>query len=117
MATSKSKIVNKRASDPIDQLIYEKGLRITEILPVKKQDSLIVFLNKGNPIHIRLSSFPRLKKATQAQLNGWKLISKGIGIEWPELDEDLSLKGLIHQLIIQNTLAYVAGENILAMAA
>ena len=81
MSTSKSKIVNKRASDPIDQMIYEKGLRITEILPVKKQDSLIVFLNNRNSIHIKLSLFPRLKKATQAQLNGWKLVSKGIGIE------------------------------------
>ena len=117
MNTSKNKIVNKRASDPIDQLIYEKGLRVAQVLPVKRQDSLVVFLNNGQTITIKLSFFPRLKKATQAQLDKWQLISKGIGIEWDELNEDLSLKGLIQKLIIQNTLLYVAGENGLAMAA
>jgi len=117
MNTSANKIVNKRASDQIDRMIYEKGLRITQVLPVKKQNSLVVLLSNGNTINIRLSLFPRLKKATQVQLNNWKLISKGIGIEWPEIDEDLSLKGLIQQLIIQNTLRYVAGETNFAMAA
>jgi hypothetical protein len=117
MSTSKNKIVNKRATDPIDQLIYEKGLRITQVLPVKKQDSLIVFLNNGTTINVRLSFFQRLKKATQLQLDKWELISKGIGITWSELDEDLSLKGLIQQLIVQNTLRYVSGETNLAMAA
>jgi hypothetical protein len=116
MSTS-NKIVNKPAKDPIDKLIYEKGLRITQVLPVKKQDSLIVFLNNANTITIKLSSFPLLKKATQAQLDQWRLISKGIGIEWPQLDEDLSLKGIIQQLIVYNTLRFVAGENTLAMAA
>lgn len=117
MGTLKNKIVNKRASNPIDRLIYEKGLRIAQVIPVKKQDSLIVLLNNGNTINIRLSFFPRLKKATQVQLDKWQLISKGIGIEWEELDEDLSLKGLIEQLIIQNTLLFVAGDNKFAMAA
>ena len=117
MSTSKNKVANKRATDPIDQLIYEKGLRITQVLPVKKQDSLIVFLNNGTSISVRLSAFPRLKKATQLQLEKWALISKGVGIEWTMLDEDLSLKGLIQQLIILNTLRYVSGENILAIAA
>ena len=79
MSTSKNKIVNKRASDPIDRMIYEKGLRITEILPVKKQDSLIVFLNNGNSINVKLSFFTRLKGATQTHFNNWKLISKEIG--------------------------------------
>ena len=51
------------------------------------------------------------------QLDAWKLISKGIGIKWSELDEDLSLKGLLKQLIVQNTLRYVAGEKSFAMAA
>ena len=117
MSTSSNKIVNKRSKDPIEQLIYEKGLRITQVMPVKKQDSLIVFLNNGNTINVRLSFFNRLKKATQPQLNAWKLISNGIGVEWAELDEDISLKGLIHQLIVQNTLKFVAGDYTYAMAA
>jgi hypothetical protein len=117
MSTSKNKIVNKRSKDPIERLIFEKELRITQVVPVKKQDSLIVFLNNGNPISVRLSFFPLLKKATQLQLDTWELIGAGIGIEWPEIDEDISLKGLIQQLIISNTLQYVAGENKFAMAA
>jgi hypothetical protein len=117
MSTSNNKISNKRSKDPIEQFIFEKGLRIVEVLPVKKQDSLIVFLNNGNSINVRLSFFPRLKKATQSQLDIWGLIGHGVGIEWPEIDEDLSLKGLIQQLIILNTLKYIAGENKFAMAA
>jgi hypothetical protein len=117
MNTSRNRIANKRASDPIDQMIYEKGLRITQVMPVKKQDSLIVLLSNGNAINVRLSFFPRLKKASQLQLDKWQLISKGIGIEWSQLDEDLSLKGLIQQLIVQNTLRYVSGESNFAMAA
>ncbi len=117
MNTSNNKISNKPSKDPIDKLIYEKGLRITQVLAVKKQDSLIVFLSNANTIAIKLSSFPRLKKATQIQLDNWKLISKGIGIEWPEIDEDLSLKGLIQQLVLLNTLKFLAGENYLALAA
>ncbi len=93
-----NKISNKPSKDPIDKLIFEKGLRITQVLAVKKQDSLIVFLNNANTIAVKLSYFPKLKKATQVQLDKWKLISKGIGIEWPEIDEDLSLKGLVHWL-------------------
>jgi hypothetical protein len=117
MNTSTDKIINKLAKDPIDKLIYEKGLRIKDVLCVKKQDSLIVFLNNGTTITLKLSVIPSLKKASQLQLDSWKLISKGIGIEWNELDEDISLKGLIKQLIIQNTLLYIGGESTFAKAA
>lgn len=117
MSISSNKIVNNRSKDPIDQLIFEKGLRIVQVLPVKKQDSLIVFLNNGNSIQVRLSTFARLKKSSQIQLNDWKLIGKGIGITWEALDEDLSLKGFIQQLILQNTLRFVAGDYAIALAA
>ena len=86
-------------------------------MPVKKQDRLVVLLSNGKAINVRLSFFPRLKKATQTQLDKWQLISKGVGIEWGEIDEDISLKGLIQQLIVQNTLRYVAGDTSFAMAA
>ena len=117
MDTSNNKVVNKPSTDPVDKLIYEKGLRISQVIPVKKQDSLIIFLNNGVTIALKLSAFPRLKKATQIQLENWKLISKGVGVEWSELNEDLSLKGFIKQLIIQNTIKFLTGENTLAMAA
>lgn len=116
MSTS-NRIVNKRSQNDIERLIFEKGLRITNLVCVKKQDSLIVFLNNNQSINVRLSSFTRLKKANQSQLNEWKLIGKGVGIEWPTIDEDISLKGLIEQLIRENTLRFVAGDYNYAMAA
>ncbi|HWB64216.1 MAG TPA: DUF2442 domain-containing protein [Chitinophagales bacterium] len=117
MSTSKNKIVNKRAKDPIDRLIFEKGLRIIQVVPVKKHDSLVVILNNGNTISVKLSFFPRLKRASQQQLEKWELTSNGVGVEWALIDEDLSLKGLIRQLIQENTLRYVAGEYNHAIAA
>ncbi len=120
MSTSDNKIVNKRSSNKIERQIFEKGLRITQVVPVKKQDSLIVFLSNSQKISVSLSSFPLLKKATQTQLDSWKLISKGVGITWSELDEDLSLKGLIIQFMLERTLQLISskpGDPSYAMAA
>ncbi|MBS1684824.1 MAG: DUF2442 domain-containing protein [Bacteroidetes bacterium] len=118
MSTSENNIENKPAKDIIDVAIYEKNLRVSNVLPIKKQDILIVFLNNRKHISVRLSSFKRIQNATEEQLSKWILISNGIGIEWPELDEDLSLKGLIQQFITENTISFLAGgENTFAMAA
>lgn len=117
MSTLENNIENKPATDAIDVAIYEKNLRIGNVLPVKKQDTLIVFLNNGKHISVRLSSFKRIQNATEEQLSNWTLISNGIGIEWPDLDEDLSLKGLIQQFITENTISFLAGGDTFAMAA
>ena len=118
MNTSDNNIENKTASDPIDRLIYEYNFRIKLVVPVKAEDSLIVFLNKGKHISVHLSSFPRLKDASQKELDSWSLISDGIGIEWPDVDEDLSLKGLLKQFITESAINFLTGgENTLAMAA
>lgn len=60
MSTSTKKVADKLATDPIDKLIFEKGLRIKHIVIVKKQDSLVVFLNNGTTITVKFSSFPLL---------------------------------------------------------
>jgi hypothetical protein len=118
MSTSENDIVNKPSKDPIDQMIFEKNVRIKNVVPVKEEDSLIVFVNNGINISIRLSAFPRLKSATQEELNNWSLIANGIGIEWPALDEDLSLKGLIQQFSTEIAIKFMTGgENSFAIAA
>jgi len=43
--TSKDKIVNKRATDPLDRLIFEEGLRMKSIWFDKELDLIIVLLN------------------------------------------------------------------------
>ena len=99
------KAINKRATDPFDRLIFEQGLRAKQVLLAdKKLDSLVVLLNNGMILKIALSTYPRLKKASQTQLNQWELIADGIGIRWNALDEDLSIKGLIKESALNEAL-------------
>jgi hypothetical protein len=56
---------------------------------------LQVFLSDGREIRVPLEWFPKLRDATPKERLHWRLIGKGIGIHWPDLDEDLSLEGLL----------------------
>lgn len=105
------KVVNKRSSDPFDRLIFEKGLRAKQVIADKKLNTLVVLLNNAMVIKVYLSNFSRLKKASQKQLNNWKLINGGIGIRWDELDEDLSIKGLIKDSAIISVLQQLQGKK------
>ncbi|OGP72303.1 MAG: hypothetical protein A2Z73_07025 [Deltaproteobacteria bacterium RBG_13_60_28] len=60
-----------------------------------EDDMLQVFLTDGREIRVPLEWFPKLRNATLEERRHWHLIGKGIGIHWPELDEDLSLEGLL----------------------
>jgi len=41
-----------------------------------------------------LAWFPRLHHATEAQRQNWRLIGRGYGVHWEDLDEDLSAEGM-----------------------
>jgi hypothetical protein len=58
-------------------------------------DALRVRLADGREIAVPLEWFPRLRDATAAQRSHWRLIGRGVGIHWEELDEDLSVAGLL----------------------
>ncbi len=58
-------------------------------------DRLVVELMDGRAIAAPLVWYPRLANATAAQLKRWQLSSAGLGIHWPEIDEDLSTEGLL----------------------
>lgn len=58
-------------------------------------DSLSVTLKDGRVISVPLTWYPRLRQATPAQRNHWKIAGGGYGIHWPDLDEDLSTEGLL----------------------
>lgn len=81
--------------DSIESLIFESGLRISSIAVHKPQDLMIVFLNSGASILVPISKYNFFSNATQEQLSNYILIADGVGINWPELDEDLSLKGFL----------------------
>ena len=63
---------------------------------IKCTDSdLIVELLDGRTISAPLVWFPRLSQATPEQLANWELLGDGDGVYWPEIDEDLSVAGLL----------------------
>ena len=58
-------------------------------------DMLYVRLMDGRELGVPLEWFPRLRQAGEAQRNDWRLIGDGMGIRWEELDEDISVAGLL----------------------
>ena len=58
-------------------------------------DALHVVLADGREVSAPLVWFPRLYDATEAQRCNWRLIGRGIGIHWPDLDEDISVESLL----------------------
>lgn len=58
-------------------------------------DTLSVNLSDGRTISVPLEWFPRLVHATVEERNNWRLIGKGRGIYWEDIDEDISVKGLL----------------------
>ena len=57
---------------------------------------LTVVLRDGRKIVVPLAWFPRLEAAPTDQRNVWEPAAAGHGIHWPLIDEDLSVKGLLH---------------------
>lgn len=60
-------------------------------------ESIVVQLLDGRTISAPLVWFPRLASATKEQRNNWELLGDGDGIHWPDVDEDLSVKGLLSE--------------------
>lgn len=58
-------------------------------------DSLVVDLMDGRTVTVPLAWFPSLSKATEEQRKKWEILGDGEGIHWPEIDEDLSVAGLL----------------------
>ena len=56
---------------------------------------LVVQLEDGRAVHVPLEWFPKLRDATPPQLADYRLIGHGVGIHWPQLDEDISVRGLL----------------------
>ena len=66
--------------------------RVTDVKCTK--DTLSVALRDGRTITVPLAWYPRLFNATAAQRKNWQVAGGGYGIHWPDVDEDLSAKGL-----------------------
>jgi hypothetical protein len=58
-------------------------------------DTLTVDLTDGRTISVPLAWFPRLLHGSISERNNWRFIAQGQGVHWTDLDEDISVEGLL----------------------
>ncbi|MCZ6750692.1 MAG: DUF2442 domain-containing protein [Acidobacteria bacterium] len=58
-------------------------------------DTLSVELSDGRTLAVPLAWYPRLLHASAEERKHWRLIARGRGIHWKDLDEDISVSGLL----------------------
>lgn len=59
------------------------------------KDALHFVLADGREISAPLEWFPRLRDASNKARNNWRLIGRGIGVHWPDIDEDITVNTLM----------------------
>jgi len=69
------------------------GERVIEVACT--EDKLIVDLADGRSISVPLAWYPLLLHATPQERDNWEIAGAGFGIHWPDIDEDLSVEGLL----------------------
>lgn len=71
----------KLQADVVDVTVSDTTLRLT--------------LADGRELAAPLTWFPRLEQATVQQRASWRLIGKGEGVHWPDVDEDIAVATLL----------------------
>jgi hypothetical protein len=79
--------------DELDRIIFRDGLRIRNVYLDYPIDLMIIVLNNKKILKRKISDFKELTNVPLDQVNNF--IIDGIGISWPKLDYDLSLKGFL----------------------
>ena len=59
------------------------------------EDTLSVELSDGRTILVPLDWYPRLTNAKEEERANWRIIGRGHGIHWEDIDEDISVEGLL----------------------
>ena len=70
-------------------------------------DTLSVDLSDGRSISVPIAWFPRLLHSTDQERINWRLIGRGQGILWEDMNEDISVEGLLagsHQEDLRSSL-------------
>ena len=68
--------------------VFAQSVRFSE-------DSMTVLLDDGRELSVPLVWYPRLLDGSAEERGHYELIGQGEGIHWPELDEDISVEGLL----------------------
>ncbi len=87
------------ATDPLDHLIIEEGLRIKRISPVTDGSALVLTLTNGTTVFAPLNDVPQLAKASAKQRMNYSLVASGTAVGWEDLDVHLSLKGFLTAIV------------------
>jgi len=75
------------------------------------EDKLMVDLMDGRGISVPLAWYPKLFHATLEQRQTWEICGGGYGIHWPDIDEDLSIEGLLRGAPAPRILKVVEGTE------
>jgi len=59
------------------------------------EDAMTVGLDDGRTVSVPLAWYPRLLAGTPSERMRFELIGDGEGIHWPDLDEDISVEGIL----------------------
>ena len=88
----------------------ETELRAPLALAVSIDDEkLTVDLDDGRTIAVPLAWYPRLVHASPAERTNFRLVGRGAGIHWPEVEEDISVDGLLRGKRCAESAASLAG--------
>ena len=60
-----------------------------------QNNALHFILADGREISAPLEWFPRLRDASENQRGKWRFIGNGIGVHWPDIDEDIAVSTLM----------------------
>ncbi len=67
----------------------------TSIARLDFGDKIYVYLNSGDVLSIPYSYTKKIQNATKEQLLNYRLIGDGVGVHFEQIDEDISLNGII----------------------
>jgi hypothetical protein len=71
-------------------------IKIPEVMNLLlTDDTLSVDLSDGCSISVPVAWFPRLLHSSEQERNNWRLIGRGQEIHWENIDEDISIEGLL----------------------
>ncbi len=59
------------------------------------KDALVMDMSDGRSVSAPLAWYPRLMHGSPAERGNWRLIGGGEGIHWSDLDEDISVEGVL----------------------
>jgi len=99
MNTLSDKQVNDLIKKAKNKPPIPKHLFAVDVIFDHSKELMTVKLKKGHNLTFSLSELMFLKNATPQQRTKWEFIGGGVGIHWEEIDEDISVRGLINSYI------------------